>query len=84
MEQGEKSETSVSDTSNTFKPRTGRAWDWTGMEERWNGLVSGFGAEQGLIGPGEAEGEPGLKLGAETGETGQERASATTISLPGI
>ena len=57
MEQGEKSETSVPDTSNTFKPGTGRAWDWTGMEERWNGLVSGFG---------------------------QERASATTFSLPGI
>ena len=79
MEQGEKSE-----TSNTFEPETGRAWDWIDLEERWNGLGSGFGAEQGLIGPGETEDEPGVKLGEETGETGRERVSATTFSLPGI
>ena len=84
MEQGEKSENSTSDTSDTFQPGTGRAWDWIDLEERWNGLGSGFGAEQGLIGPGETEDEPGVKLGEETGETGRERVSATTFSLPGI
>ena len=32
----------------------------------------------------EIEDEPGVKLGDETGETGRERASATTFSLPGM
>ena len=62
----------------------GEIEDEPGLEKDWDGLELGFGSEQGLIGPGEIEDEPGVKLGDETGETGQERASATTFSLPGM
>ena len=53
VEMEPQSETSDSDT---FEPGTGRVWDWIDLEERWNGLGSGFGAEQDLIGPGETDG----------------------------
>ena len=61
----------------------GETLDESDLETDWNGLELGFGTEQGLIGPGEFEDEPGAKLGDEVGATGRERASATTLSLPG-
>jgi len=59
-----------------------------GLGETEDGFDSGFGAgfelEQGLVGLGETEDEFDSGFGEELGETGWDRASATTFSLPGI